>query len=266
MRPGFIFLLSIYVSSILQAQTSHKAPAKPAPKTPTLLERIQTDEKKQEINERQEEIEEIKGTPPLEQKPELVTSTTKREESHFSVQGLFSPYDLLIPGKLGASVTYNHGGKSAWELEFMRGSFGLPRMIVDLGGVSEYKLSLMRRSFLANSFNVSYGVTYGDVSAKLSNKYLSATTQTPPEIDLLQWRTAGLNFAIGNRWVLSEYNFVLGIDWVGFHQPLFMLEKKSIYEKYTTNSNYKDDVKDAERLISYFPRLYVLKFQLGMQF
>jgi hypothetical protein len=181
----------------------------------------------------------------------------------------YSGLDLIIPSKIGGTIGLIQNASYSWEIEYLRGSVSVPWIIDDLGSMTDTRISLVRRSYaLRNSFNVSYGLSYFDLTAHLGNKYLAALSgdaQSVYNVDLLKVEALGFNLGIGNRWTF-QHDITVGIDWVVWSQPVFVTKEKNVFMDYATNPDKKDDVSSAVRGASYLPRLSFLKLQIGMLF
>jgi hypothetical protein len=181
----------------------------------------------------------------------------------------YSGLDLLIPSKIGGTIGLIQSANYSWELEYLRGSVSVPWIIDDLGRMTDTRISLIRRSYaLRNSFNVSYGLSYFDLTAHLGNKYLAALSgnaQSVYNVDLLKVQALGFNLGLGNRWTF-QHDITVGIDWVVWSQPVFVTKEKNGFMDYSTNPDTRDDVHTAVKAASYFPRLSFLKLQIGMLF
>jgi hypothetical protein len=214
---------------------------------------------------------------PLEQTREIVEETTEKVESavqntrqtrtNNSYYGLitYSPVDLIIPSKLGITVGFNKTADTTWELEYLRGSVS-PFFIDDLGKMIDQKISILARSYLGtNSFYIGWGISYMTFKTRLGSEYLSTATGTQAHLDLLKQSSLGFNLSVGNRWVINK-NFVLGIDWIGWSQPLFQLKREDAFLDNSSDPELKKNVDDALDLLAYFPRLSLFKLQLGLSF
>ncbi len=197
----------------------------------------------------------------------LKKSKALRENSDYLVLGNYSPFDLILPSKYGATVGLINSANTTWEFEYLRASVSVPFIIEDLGQMTDERISLIRRSYLgSNSFNLSYGLTYFDFSIHLGDKLLNRVSGgSYPSIDLVEIQSLGFNFAVGNRWTF-KHNITFGVDWFSWAQPVYTLKKKSPFVDYATNSDDKDDVETAVDVITYVPRFAFFKLQLGISF
>lgn len=197
----------------------------------------------------------------------LGETRARRGKNNYFILGNYSPIDLIIPSKYGATIGYIQNADKTWEFEYLKGSVSVPFLVRDLGEMSDERFSLIRRSHMGtNSFNLSYGLTYFDFSIHLGDKLLSRVSGgTYPSIDLVEVQSLGANFAIGNRWTF-KHNITFGVDWFSWAQPIFVINKKSAFLDYASNQDDKDDVDTALKWISYFPRFAFFKLQLGMLF
>ncbi len=195
------------------------------------------------------------------------TKARRRTEDYF-VLGNYSPFDLLIPSKIGASFgVIRLGGNKTWELEYLNGSVAVPFLVKDLGKMSDTRISLIGRNYFGgNSFNLSYGFSYFDFSLHLGDSLLSGLSGGAyPSIDLIQIQSLGYNVAVGNRWSL-DHNIAIGVDWISWAQPVFTMSKKSEFLDHATNAEDRDKVDTAMKIITYFPRFAAFKVQLGILF
>lgn len=179
----------------------------------------------------------------------------------------YSPFDLLIPSKLGVTAGYNQNANTTWEIEYLKGSVNGPYILKDLGKMSDERISLIRRSYFNNnSFNVSYGISYFDFNIRLGNDYLNRLGGGNfSSIDVLEIQALGFNLGIGNRWTFAK-NLTFGVDWISWSQPVFTLSRTSKFLDVATNQSDRENVDDALRWIGNFPRFTLLKLQLGATF
>jgi hypothetical protein len=191
----------------------------------------------------------------------------RRSNSNFIVLANYSPFDMIVTNKIGATAGWVQNGNTTYELEYLRGSISVPIVIQDLGAMTDQRISLIRRSFFgSNSFNVSYGISYFDFNIHLGEALLNrASAGNIPSIDAVTMQSMGANFAIGNRWSFTQ-NITFGVDWFSWAQPLVTLKRDSAFTQYSANSGDRNDVDTALKVLSYLPRFAVLKLQLGMMF
>ena len=88
--------------------------------------------------------------------------------------------------------------------------------------------------------------------------------QDRPNAEILNIESINLDIGIGNRWYYN--NFSIGVDWVGLSQPVISLKKSAPFVEETTDDDKKDDVDTFLKIGTYFPRLYLLKLNLGYTF
>lgn len=178
----------------------------------------------------------------------------------------YSPIDLLIPSKFGITGGLVKTDVTTWELEYLRGSLSVPFVVEDLGGMTDERLSLTGRYYVGNSFNWSYGASYFRFKADLGSKFLDRLpANIPSDVKLLDIQSLGFNIGLGNTWRFAE-NFIFGVDWFQWSQPVFTLRKESSFSKYATNSGDIDIIDKAMNTAAFFPRFTILKVQLGMSF
>lgn len=194
-------------------------------------------------------------------------SRTRRAASDYFVLGNYSPIDLLISNKYGFTLGLINSADKSWEFEFLRGTIAVPFVIDDLGKMTDTRYSLIRRSYVGtSSFNFSYGVSYFDFSIALGDKLLSSLSGgVYPYANVVEVQSLGFNVGLGNRWVFA-HDITFGVDWISWAQPLWMTGKKSTFLDYSTSQSDRDSVDKAMKLIAYFPRLAILKLQVGILF
>lgn len=196
----------------------------------------------------------------------LSTTQNMRSESTAFVFLNYSPIDLIIPNKYGATLGLTQSVDQTWEFEYLRGSVTVPFVVKDLGGMTDQRYSLIGRSYLGtNSFNISYGLTYFDFAITLGNEYLSQVSGNIPSVELIDLESIGFNLGIGNRWIFDNH-ISFGIDWIAWSQPVIVTKKSSAFLEYASEGSQKSDVNAALDLISYMPRFTFFKIQLGLTF
>lgn len=190
----------------------------------------------------------------------------RREASRFSLMAEYSPLDLLVPGKLGGSIGYIQSRGLTNELEYLSASISVPFIIDDLGGYSDKRISLIRRTYAdRNSFNFHYGLSYFEFDFHVGNKYLASASDFPASYNLMRSRSLGFLFGIGNRWVFP-HGFSLGVDWISWAQPVYVIESNSELINHIQDQDARSVLDHAFRASQYFPRLTFFKFALGWIF
>ena len=210
------------------------------------------------------------ATPVIEPTTEIekiqAQSLLSRQEARASVLVHFAPYDLLLPGKIGATVGWHRdNGHTLYEFEYLRAKMSVPALIDDIGSLTEQRFSLTRRSFShRESFNWFWGLNYNSLDITLGSDYLAAVGGNT-RYELLQITSLGAHVGLGNRWYITK-NVHFAIDWFTWSQPLFILSKKADYLDAATAGGRRDDVDTAMNLAAVFPRFSLLKLGLGASF
>lgn len=179
----------------------------------------------------------------------------------------FSPFDLWLPSKIGASIYYHPNQKINWELELLRGSLPINLLGIDIGSFSDTRISLLRRSFNnRNSFNFLYGLFYNSVKISLGDDLLATVTgASRASVDLIEVQNIGITLGIGNRWQLKN-RFVFGVDWLQMNLPLASLGVEAPFIDETSDGGAKDDVEELLSLLKRVPTFVLFKLQLGIGF
>jgi len=199
--------------------------------------------------------------------PAPPTSRERREKARWYLLANYSPMDLLIFPKFGATAGLVRTADKTWELEYLSGSYSVPAFIADLGSLTDMRISVIaRRYFGGQSFNLSYGLSYFDTSLHVGDKLLNGLSSgLYPYADSVEIQSLGFNIAIGNRWTLPR-RITIGVDWISWEQPVLILKRQSAFLDYVTNENDRNTMENGIKAISYFPRLSIAKAQFGMTF
>lgn len=207
----------------------------------------------------------VRNVPPEVEEPGY-HSADVRAQSKYSVMLVGSPVDLLIPYKLGGALGYISSSATTNELEYVGASISAPAFIEDIGGFHDSRWTLQQRLYSThNSFNFHYGLAYFDISANVGSKYLASATNLPANVNLMGTKSLGFMIGVGNRWVLGS-GFSIGVDWISWSQPLLIVDKKSDLINYVQNSDDKRVLETAINVMTYFPRVTLLKLGIGFIF
>jgi hypothetical protein len=183
------------------------------------------------------------------------------------LMGNYSYVDILIPGKQGVTLALKASSAKTYELEYLTASVAVPFLVKDLGSFSEKRWSLLsRRFFSEGSFSGYFGVAWNSTELSLGDGTISKLSGgVYPDIKLLKIDTLGFNMGLGNRWTVWK-GLNLGADWVGWSQPVFIIKKQTPALDMATNDAEKRNVEKVFDAMTYLPRFYFLKCQLGWQF
>ena len=178
----------------------------------------------------------------------------------------YAAVDVPIVAKYGATAGFISDPNHLWELEYVTGSFGTSYFFADIGRITDTKISILRRAYFGGSFNITYGLSYFNFSAKLGDDLMShVSNHNYPSLDMVEIQGWGATFGMGNTWVFRK-NIVLGVDWLTISQPLYISKKDTPYLDYSTDPSDRDHVDTAVNFISYLPRVSLFQFHLGYMF
>jgi hypothetical protein len=178
----------------------------------------------------------------------------------------YAPIDLILPSKFGFTLGYVKTPDKTWEFEYLKSSLSVPFIIDDLGEMTDERFSLMARDYFGTeTFNLSYGLTYYKFKVHVGSKYLASVSTNIPDVELMRVDSVGFNVGIGNRWVFSN-RWIVGMDWISWSQPVFTTRYNDKYAEFTNDPNDKDSAKKVLKLISWIPRITLLKLQIGYSF
>jgi hypothetical protein len=189
-----------------------------------------------------------------------------RSQHSWLVAVNYSLFDLLVPSKKGATIGYQRDKNLVYELEYLQGTLSVPYLSDYVGVFEERRASLFLRTFMGTkSFSLFGGVFYNQTQLKMSDTVLSTIPGTAPYFDLLNVSTLGIGAGLGNRWS-AAYGLNFGVDWFAWQQPLLIVHRSNQETDAIGNRNYRDVVNNAVKKMHYFPRLSLLKIQLGWSF
>lgn len=197
---------------------------------------------------------------------EINNSLEYRALSPVTLMLAWAPIDLILPSKFGASVAWNRTPEASHELEYLSAKMSVPFFVDDLGGFTDRRVSLLKRSFNArNSFNFHYGLSYFDTEIHVGNDYLAQANANAAEVDLLRIKSLGFIWGFGNRWNFAK-GLTAGVDWFSWSQPLLVIHRDNALVDSMNEGSAKDRVETTMKLVEYLPRLTVLKVALGYSF
>lgn len=184
-----------------------------------------------------------------------------------SASVIYAPFDLIIPGKIGASIGWRKSPQQFFELEYLSGKVAVPYMIAELGSMTDNRYSaLLRTKESDSSFNLIYGLTFFDFNILLGDRFVNTVSGgRTMAIDVVTAQSIGVTFGFGNRWNFGDKAFV-GLDWFTWSQPLIAVNNKSPFLDQASASSEKDEVEKATKILAYFPRISLLKVSFGMRF
>lgn len=189
-----------------------------------------------------------------------------RQNSEYFATLNYAPIDLVLPSKLGITAGWVSDGDKTWELEYMKSSLSVPFIIEDLGEMTDERLSLIRRNYFdTETFNLSYGLSYYKFKLHIGNKYLSSVVSNAPDVDLIRVESLGFNIGIGNRWIFSN-RWMVGVDWISWAQPVVTTRKNNKFADFASNESDKDASETLVKLVTWVPRISLLKLQVGYSF
>ncbi len=197
----------------------------------------------------------------------LDSARENRASSAFGVAVNYSLFDTWIPSKYGASLLYNRSASSTYELEYLRASISYDFKGLDIGKISEQRLSLLWRSYSTrNSFSFNTGLNYSMFNIHVGDSLLSSVAPNErSSVDIINIRTLGFTWGVGNRWQTAN-GVVWGFDWFTINIPLHTVESESPFLSATTKDSDRDKVDDLITIFRHLPTFSILKAQLGYSF
>ena len=187
----------------------------------------------------------------------------RREASKVSLMAEYSPFDLIIPSKIGGAVGYIHSREATTELEYLSASWSVPFFISDIGGFSDRRITFRNRIYAQrNSFNFHYGLSYMEAKIHVGSSYLQSANLNS---DLMEQKALGVEIGFGNRWTFPK-GWTLGVDYFSWAQPIFTIDQDSSIINSVQDQGAKQKLQDAFQATLYIPRLSILKIAIGYIF
>ena len=233
--------------------------------TATKLESIQTTDESLEPSIGEKAVQKAEAAKDFVQST-ISNGGNRREASTFSIVGEYSMIDLIIPGKLGGSIGYIPDRSSSIEAEYLSASYSVPAFVEDIGSFTDKRISIVHRVYGdSNSFHFHYGLSYFDTSISVGSKYLATAAGSSAFFEMMRERSIGIIVGVGNRWTFPK-GFTVGVDWISYAQPLFVVEQNSSIINRIQDQSAKDTLQKAFQASLYFPRFAFFKVGLGWSF
>lgn len=189
-----------------------------------------------------------------------------RSTRPFSIAASYAYLDLWIPSKIGFSIGYTPAADTTYEFDYQKGSFGIPFLVTDIGEINETRYSFLMRSYnLRESFHFIYGINYTDFEIFLGRKYWYNVTDIETSEDLINIKTIGVNWGMGNRWTLNR-GWIISVDWFTLHLPVFLLESNTPIVDNIEDENDADTLEGVISIFEHFPSASFLKIAAGYSF
>ena len=198
-------------------------------------------------------------------KNELDKNKDRREKRSWGIHFDYAYIDTWVPSKTGATVYYIENQQNTWDLEYLKGSLGVPSFIIDIGELSDTRLSFLKRSYRnRTSFHYLYGIYYNNINIHLGDEFVEDLTgDSRFSADLIDIKVMGVSWGIGNRWTTSG-KFTWGVDWFSVNWPLVKLGSDTPYLDESDDKSHKEDVRDVIEFIEKYPTFSLLIIQLGI--
>lgn len=199
----------------------------------------------------------------------FITIAPARSAWHEDTHLLFnySYLDLIIPGKWGFSVGIKFEDYGLWEVEYLKSTLGVPLIMDDIGSMSDTRITLIKRKNIwFESFNFGYGISYFDFNVFIGDRFLDTLSSgASPSSDVVETQSLGTYLSLGNRWRIGD-SFLFGIDWIAWSQPWIKLKQESDFFEYAEGQDDRETVRDVLSFVRTFPRITLLKLQIGARF
>ncbi len=200
------------------------------------------------------------------EKPADPAPATESNHKRWLFSAVLSPFDQWIAGKYGFMITYMPDPNTAYEFEYLRGSYGFDLLGEELGTAVEQRASIFTRYFLTESFNYHAGINYDHLDVTLKDNFTNTvTTSSGEDYTYVELATLGVTIGVGNRW-RTDSGIEIGVDWLQLQMPMIRLKQYSPFIDLSGDVEKSDAVRDAVLNVRDKPRFAALKFQAGISF
>jgi hypothetical protein len=209
----------------------------------------------------------------LAQTPEPVAVESEsvqqiRERLSWAGHLQFSAFDMLVPYKFGASVSRLHSPGKYREVEYLAANHS-PLGISALGTFKDVRISALFRNFnKRNSFNTFWGLSVMSTSLEFGSELASKVTGTFPYGEAFHIDTLGLQFGLGNEWLISvsKYAVPLRVDWFSITQPVWVMKREAFILDYINDAAAREALDTVMRISAWVPHIMLLKVSAGFAF
>lgn len=188
------------------------------------------------------------------------TSREFRATHNVGIDAAFSVLSLPFPGAKGAALNINLSDQWQLGLSYMNSGFEVNFSKLKLAGFKERHAGLLLRRFFGNSFNLSGGYVY-----RTNEVYLDPEVYGFPLSEHGVRSEAYAHMAqlsIANHW--QQGPWTLAVDWLTLVMPVSGEVTRSSAE--LADENQRDDVRQAENVLTWYPNMAVSTLRLGYMF
>ncbi len=174
---------------------------------------------------------------------------------------VLSPASLPFPGSRGAAVNFNLSPNWQVGVDYMSTGFEVNFSKLNLAGFNEKNVGIKARRFFGNSFNFTFGYV-----RRTNEVYLDPNVYGFSVSDV-QFRTEAhanmLHLALANHWQIN--NWSLALNWLTMNLPLGGKVTQSAADQ-TDDADYKEDIRKAENVLTWYPNVAALTLSAGYMF
>ncbi len=188
------------------------------------------------------------------------TSREFRASHHVGIDGAFSLVSLPFPAAKGVALNLNLSDQWQLGLSYMNSGFEVNFSKLKLAGFKERHAGLLIRRFFGNSFNLSGGYVY-----RTNEVYLDPDVYGFPLTEQgirSEAYTHMAQFSIANHW--QQGPWTLAVDWLTLVVPVSGEVTRSSAD--LADEDKRDDVRQAEDVLTWYPNMAVSTLRLGYMF
>jgi len=186
-----------------------------------------------------------------------------REEKNISINLNLSPINVPFPMAWGINGYYIVNRNWMVGLDYLNSSRSIGFFSIEFGEIKENIYTVQARRFFGNSFNVKFGVGQRSTEVKFVKNLFDLVTHNYSET-ASKFETKFIRLGIGNKWHFRN-RYTLAIDWFSVDIP-FSGEVVTSASQFAKAQEDKDDIKNAESLLKYYPSGGIIKFDIGVVF
>jgi len=184
-----------------------------------------------------------------------------RANHDFGVDVALGTVSLPVPGAKGIALSYNLSPDWQVSADYMSTSFELSFSKLDLAGFNEKRTGLKFKRFFGNSFNMGFGYVRRTNEVYLDpNVYGFSVSDVKARTDA---HANMLHFSLANHWQFDNWTFA--VDWLVLELATSGRVDQSSEGQADSESD-KEDIRDAEDVLTWYPNAAAFNLRLGYMF
>jgi len=191
------------------------------------------------------------------------TSAQIRSDSHVALNLNFSPINVPFPMAWGANAYFIASKNWMLGVDYLQSKKSIKFFSFEVGEVKEKNYTFQARRFFGNSFNTIMGVGHRNTETRLAKNLFDLVLHSYSET-VSEFETQYIRLGLGNQWQFKK-KYTFAIDWITINIP-FKGKILTSASEYAKSDEDKEDIRDAEEILKYYPSGAVIQMNLGMVF